>query len=689
PKKESMRKAARTLSGMFHLMEEYPEFIFLSTQPVQMDHVFQEYSELYEKAQTMFQRGQLEPNGVGLVEADGVLSTGEGLIRNFLYGRQVTDRLFPGYRGDTYVLPDSFGYNGNLPQIMAGCGVKYFITSKLSWNDTNRFPYDTFLWKGIDGTEVKAHMLPGGYNGTNHPKDVIQMWNRVLHKDVQCSLLRTVGEGDGGGGTRREDIEFLRRMKDYQGCPKSSWTTVSKAMENVFLEASDLPVYEGEMYFELHRGTYTSQAQMKQGYRRTTALLHQAEYLLSRAWAKRLLPQKRVEEVSSLLHELWKETVVNQFHDILPGSCVGVEYEEVNAFYAEAEKSITSLIQELAPEGEKELNLSPFKGNGIAPYSTVVIPSSGDRERLSLSITSGGTISSVLYKGRELAAGEWNTLRIGEDVPFAWDAWDLEKDSLDHLSVVSVPYDDIVRQGRIGENSTIRQKIVVDQKANRIDFITDIDWHEDHKVLRVEFPTTVSSEDAVFDIPFAFVRRSTHNNTSFETAQFESPAHKFVLLRDEEVSVSLMSDSKYGYSAKGGLLGMTILKSAKAPDKNADMGQHHFVYSVFVGDGSLEDTIAEAENLNQPHLFVSEDFHPLVRVSEGLAVETVKMAESGKAVVFRVRETLGCSRSGRLEFDSALDEGSLLETDMLEENAHEASFLFHPFQIRTYRITRR
>lgn len=174
----------------------------------------------------------------------------------------------------------------------------------------------------------------------------------------------------------------------------------------------------------------------------------------------------------------------------------------------------------------------------------------------------------MTYKGRQLSRGAWNGLRIGEG--------DLEKDSLEHLKEAVVPYDGLLRQGSIGEHSTIAQKIIVNEKYDRIDFVTDIDWHEDHKVLRVEFPTTVSAENEIFDIPFGYVSRSTHNYISYETAQFESPAQKFVMVRDEGVSVALMSDSKYGYSAKDCCLGMTILKSAKAPDANADMGTPSF-----------------------------------------------------------------------------------------------------------------
>ena len=688
PKRETLRKAERTLSGMLHLMEEYPEFVFLSTQPVQMEHVFEKHPALKERAERMFRRGQLEPNGVGLVEADGVLSYGEGLIRNFLYGRQVTDRLFPGYRGDTYVLPDSFGYNGNLPQIMAGCGVRYFITSKLSWNDTTRFPYDLFTWRGIDGTEIKAHMIPGGYNGRCRPKEQIRMWNNVLHKDVQSSLLRTIGEGDGGGGTMREDVELVRRTGDFQGCPRAQWSTVSKAMERIFAESGDLPVYDGEMYFELHRGTYTSQALMKQGYRRTMALLHNAEYLMCHAWAKRTVSDSRLSEISDVVKDIWKKTVVNQFHDILPGSCVGVEYKEVNDFYAQASEKLDAIIGELAPSGDKELNLTPFACGGIAPYSTGR-PSGGDISDIwSVRIDEDGTIVSAVYRGIELVDGIWNTLMTGDDLPLQWDAWDLERDSLEHLRQTRVPYGGLVRKGRIGKSSSISQKVVIHKDSARIDFITDIDWHENHKVLRAEFPTTVRAESAVFDIPFGFVSRSTKDNSPAENAQFESPAHKFVLLGDRRVSVALMSDSKYGYSAKAGRLGITLLRSAKAPDPEADMGHHHFVYSVFVSDDDLGATIAAAENLNNPHLHVADEFTPLVSVGDGLAVETVKMAESGDAVVFRVREVLGCSCNGSIALDGCLDRNTLAETDMLEENVGKPSFSFHPFEIKTYRVGR-
>jgi len=228
------------------LMEEFPEFKFLCTQPVQMERTFQDHPDLYEKAKKAYVRGQFDPNGVALIESDNMLSSGEGLIRAFLYGRQVTGKFFPGYEGDSYVVSDSFGYNGNLPQIMAGCGVKYFVTSKFGWNDTNRFPFDTFHWKGIDGSVVKAHMIQLSYNGQIKPSYIVESWNHVQHKDVQRELLMTIGEGDGGGGTNREDIEIARRITNLQGCPKTEWRTVSEAIKRVFASSRNIPTYTGE-----------------------------------------------------------------------------------------------------------------------------------------------------------------------------------------------------------------------------------------------------------------------------------------------------------------------------------------------------------------------------------------------------------------------------------------------------------
>lgn len=696
PKEETFRKSVRTISGMLTLMEEFPEFKFLCTQPVQMERTFQNHPDLYEKAKKAYERGQFDPNGVALIESDNMLSSGEGLIRGFLYGRQVTGELFPDYEGDSYVVPDSFGYNGNLPQIMAGCGVAYFITSKLGWNDTNRFPFDTFHWKGIDGSVVKAHMIQLSYNGQAKPSYIVESWDHVQHKDVQRELLMTIGEGDGGGGTSREDIETARRITNLQGCPRTEWRTVSEAMKRIFTSSRNIPTFTGEQYFELHRGTYTTQAKMKQYYRRMTAALHNTEYLIAASWASHRLSDMRKEELSDEVKAMWKETVINQFHDILPGSSVGCVYEETNAFYQNALARLADIMQELSTKEEgKMMNLTPFPASGIAPYSAGTCPSpvpdmDGKPAWGSVLVSDDGTISSVSIAGRELVAeGGWNALMLGEDVPLCWDAWDIEKDSMDLLQAVSVPMDkNYIRKGRIGKSSTITQQIVIHQEEAIIDFNTEIDWHEDHQLLRAQFPVALEASHAIYDIPFGYVERSTRSNTTIERAQFESPAQKFVSISDQKLTVALMSDSKYGYSAKDGVLSISLLRSPKAPDPNADMGRHHFHYSIVITDKGIGDIIEKAERLNNPLLPLSIPEKALVSVSSGLSFEMAKISEDRSGIIFRVREYLGIGGVGKLTLSGTLDASTLIQTNMIEKPLAKGSMYFRPFEVKTFYVKR-
>lgn len=700
PIRETYRKAVRTLSGTLALMNEYPEMRFLFTQPEQLEKAFSIRPELKDSVLKAYERGQFEPNGVGLVEADGMLSTGEGQIRNLLYGRELTSRLFPGYRGDTYILPDSFGYNGNLPQILKGCDVEYFVTSKIGWNDTTRFPYDIFSWKGIDGTEIKTAMIQGGYEGTNSPVQIKAMWGKIQHKDVQSMLFRTVGEGDGGGGVRRSDLELIKRLGDTQGCPKTYWSTTSDAMKEVFSSSLNLPVYDGELYFELHRGTYTTQARMKKGYRRVTTLLHNVDYLVSSAWAERRINDDEIESILKEVKSIWWKTVVYQFHDILPGSCVGCVYEETNAFYEKAEKRLKEIEKMLLDDGNKGtfINLTPFSQNGIAPYSTGKISDNekvlSDGSRIntawgSVDFDKSGAISSVVSHDRELVGpGMWNTLYFGEDVPLNWDAWDVEKDSLDSLEPNPLEFSMAERKGRIGENSFISQKVIVYKNKERIDFETEVDWHERHKILRAEFPVSIRAKEAVFDIPFGYIKRSTTYNNPAERAQFESPALKYAALSDGDVCCALMSDSKYGFSAKEGVLSISLLRSPVAPDSNADMGKHSFTYSIYFGAEDLRAVMAEAEVLNNP-LIPSGEISPLIRLSgDHFSLETVKISEDGESICFRVVENMGYYGNVGFDFSHYLDESSLKETNMLEEEKGNTTLSFHPFEIKTYTIKR-
>jgi alpha-mannosidase len=252
PLAETWRKCARTFSSMLNLMEQYPELLFIQSQPCQTEVMRDEYPDIYRRMQQMVAAGRWEPNGGMWVEPDCNVPSGESFVRQLLVGQHATREFF-GYTSDTLWLPDVFGYSAALPQILRGCDVQFFCTTKINWNDTTRFPYDTFIWKGIDGTSVIAH-----YNAIHcwpDPATLIQQWNWVQHKDIQDRRLCSFGFGDGGGGPMAEMAEVARRVHDLEGCPRAEYTTVSRFMQGIRDELTDLPTWNGELYLELHRGT--------------------------------------------------------------------------------------------------------------------------------------------------------------------------------------------------------------------------------------------------------------------------------------------------------------------------------------------------------------------------------------------------------------------------------------------------
>ncbi|MDR0442101.1 MAG: glycosyl hydrolase-related protein [Treponema sp.] len=348
PVNETKRKLARTFINMTRFAKEYPEFIFIQSQPCQLEIVKNEYPDVFTAVKDAYKNGNWEPNGGMWVEADCNIPSGESLIRQFLVGKKVNRELL-NYEADTLWLPDVFGYAAALPQIMKGCRIKYFVTSKINWNDTTRFPYETFIWRGIDGTGIKTHFLstfgPGqGYNGKAVPEELAGIWNSVQHKEVQSACVKPIGEGDGGGGTMRADLEMARRLGDLEGSPRSAWKTVSSALDEIF-SGGIFPEWRGELYLELHRGTYTSQSRTKRNNRLLEFALRNAEFLCAFA------ALKGAEYPHEALLDCWKGTLTNQFHDIIPGSSIAKVYLHAEA---ESQKMLASLAQ-MSEEAKKSL----------------------------------------------------------------------------------------------------------------------------------------------------------------------------------------------------------------------------------------------------------------------------------------------------------------------------------------------
>ena len=715
PISETIRKAARTALNMVNFINEDSDFIFMSSQIAQMEAIQEEYPNVFEAVQQAFKKGQWEPNGVCYIEPDCMLSSGESLIRQNLIGRRTTAKLFDGYEGDTFYLPDSFGYTAALPQILVGCRVKYFVTSKLSWNDTNHFPYDLFLWESLDGTRICSHMIQGAYEGKNDPLNVYTAYESIQHKDLQHALFRPVGEGDGGGGTRRSDLEFIKRQADLQGLPKNRWTSLSLAMQEIFKEPDQLPVYKGELYLELHRGTYTSQAKLKQANRKLEGLLSSYEYLSSLLFAQ----GEDVSLYTECLHSVWKKVLVNQFHDILPGSSVQIVNAQALASYQEAEDTLKQVFSSL--EGPYLLNCNGYdvclddqrilkaltsvertedsqinqvmtRGCLSTDWANIELNERG--QIISLTLNKNG--QELVEKGRCL-----NQITLGEDYPVFWDAWDIDADSLTKQKpVVPDSLTDVAEDAyryyitttcKLGKSSSLTQVMQIYKHQSKIIFDTSVDWQETHQLLRVEFPTTLRSDKALYDVPFGYIERATHTNTSFEQARFEVPAHRFAALREGGHILSLASDSKYGYHVQNSTLSLSLLRSPVAPDPEADKGLHHFCYALLFSDAGMLPIQSYAALLNKPPISVDKVYKPLLTVEpKSVIVETVKVSEDGSCLVVRIRETQNEHAEAVICYSEYLDVATLKLANMLEEPIEtDALFAFKPFEVKTYRIERR
>jgi alpha-mannosidase len=363
---ETERKVARTFMNMTALSQEYPDFVFIQSQPCQLEIVKNEYPGVFAAVQDAYRRGNWEPNGGMWVEADCNISGGESLVRQFLVGK-ATNRELLGADSDTLWLPDVFGYAAALPQILSGCGIRYFVTSKINWNDTTRFPYDTFIWRGIDGTGIKTHYIASrteGYNGKAGPGSLAEIWNEIQHKEIQSGVIKSIGEGDGGGGTTRGDLEMARRLKDLEGAPKAAWRTVSSALDRIFEGDVSWPEWRGELYLELHRGTYTTQARTKRYNRRLEFALRSAELLASVDALENAAPYPRQALLAN-----WKLLLTNQFHDIIPGSSIRRVYVEAEETYRKISASLDGITG--AIRGKIAKKLAARCGGGVTVFNSL------------------------------------------------------------------------------------------------------------------------------------------------------------------------------------------------------------------------------------------------------------------------------------------------------------------------------
>lgn len=783
PLEETRRKIRHTVANVLTLMERYPDFHFTASSAQLYAYVQQDDPELFERVRARVKEGRWEPIGGMWLEPDCNLPSGESLGRHLLYGQQYFEREF-GIRSTVAWLPDTFGLAGSLPQILAGGGLTSFFTQKLSWNDTNQFPHDLWLWEGIDGTRVLAHSFDnpvGGYNGQITPDALTATWRNFRGKSRHSESLYAFGMGNGGRGPTSEMLERLQLLNGYPALPKVRQATVEEFFSGI--RSDDLPVWSGELYFEFHRGTYTTQSRIKRLNRMAEHRLQEAETASTMAsLAGKDYPRQELDHS-------WTTLLRNQFHDILPGSSIRQVNEQADSELKEVvEKAIDIRDRALACLGTiapaksdtKATSVRVFNARGFdRPLSGIIprpipnndfrlttadghevswqltsvgdvlihdpnltVPGTGyvdldvaaeasseiapvvstagltiENEHLRVSISEDGSITSLFDKrtARETLTGPGNQLRIYHDLPAAWEAWNLTDTThipgepvseIESLAVIeSGPLRVVIEVHLRYGASTIRQRYQLVAGSARLDIRTEIDWNERRKLLRALFPVAVRSPLATFETSFGAVQRPTYRNTTWDTARFEVPAHRWADLSEPGYGVSLLNDGRYGHSAFENTLGISLLRSPLEPDPLADLGQHEFTYSVFphLGEWHTGETLAEAINLNSPLIGTTIDGISTVPTKEsnrlfeidGLTLAAVKQAEdTTDDVVLRLYDPFGRHGSARIKPYFAVNRAvlaNLLEDELerLDPDSDGSIHLnYRPFQILTLKLTR-
>lgn len=726
PLAETRRKTARTFASQIDLIQRYPGYVFGASQAQLYQFVKEDYPGLYAQVKAAVTAGHWEVQGAMWVEADCNLPSGESLVRQVVLGKRWFKQEFNVELKNLW-LPDVFGYSGQLPQILSKAGVPYFLTQKLSWNKVNAFPHNTFVWKGLDDSEVLAHFPPeNDYNARCRPGALIKAQERHQERGVIDEAVSLFGIGDGGGGPKEEFLERALRMADLNGCPPYRFGQAQPVLERMDAHRAEFGVWQGELYFECHRGTYTTQAGIKRSNRRAEEALAVAEQTQA-AWNRHDYP-------TGELDGMWKTLLTNQFHDIIPGSSIRRVYEEAVPQNDELAGRARSLAQEaITGAGQTDVTCCTFYNPSASGFDDLVtlpagwtgatsagqsvavqacgteflariqvpghrslvlqrssrtaveaVPASGlelanDLVRYRFSTDGRLTSAVLLADGQELLSAPANDLALFEDRPHNWDAWDIDEQvrlsPRGGLVVTTIQlsrgpaFSEITLTGTVG-GSRVDQTIRLRPGSARLDFITKIDWQERHKLLRVHFPTNLVADGFTGEVQYGHVVRPTHRNTTWDSARYEVCCHRWADLSERTRGVALLNDAKYGYDCRGGILGLSLLRAPTEPDPIADIGIHRFTYAFLPHQGDLFEAPAvraEATMLNAGVLLVPEvaapDLSLPVQVEgDGLELAVLKAAEDGLGLIVRVIENRGARARGRLVAPGR----RLVPTDLME-----------------------
>lgn len=743
PFEETCHKSVRTYANQLALMEEYPEYRFLLCEPALVETLKERDPELWQRTRQAATRGQILPEGAFYVECDTNMPSGESLIRQLQWGKTwFKDNL--GTDSQVAWQPDTFGFSGALPQILLKMDVPYFATQKLLRADpeAERFPYQHFLWEGIDGSTVLAL----SFFKENAPIDPLSLQERWENDRTQLTDIDTMlypfGYGDGGGGPTRDFLEMARRLTDLEGVPRTQYGGLREYFERI---DSQHPAnrWVGELYLPWHRGTYSAQRRQKALMRRLEFALHDAELFLS------MLPAGERAPFRNPVKDAWASLLLSQFHDLLGGVGICRVHEETCEALTRHLQTLRSLNCDLArkvfavepgPDGTfTACNTLPFPRrewlrlpDGTWRYAS--LPASGaitlseeeiqpgdarafangelivlENAFLRLQVDRAGRIVSLLDLENQadlLQAGQvMNDWRLYQNVEPVYDAWELSRDwkrcevkgaiQTEVALTRNTPVCCEVTVQRSWGNSHATQVIRLMASSRRVDFETTVDWQERHRMLKTHFESNVLAENAREEIQFGFIARPAHASNAYAADRYEHCHHRYVALCEENRGFAILNDGNYGCSTARGEIALTLLRAPLVPDDTCDRGIHHFTYALYPFASSFpESGVTEAGYaLNCRPLLLEGKCRPqsgITCTSPSIIAETIKPADDGQGLIVRLYESKHMLSRGELKLPFEAD---IYECDMAEREqgmplgkGKSLTLTLRPFEIKTLRI---
>jgi alpha-mannosidase len=635
PVRETIRKCARTWSNVLELLDEHPDLTFSASSAQQYQWMKDHYPQVWERIKAAVAEGRFIPVGGMWVESDTNMPGSEAMARQFVAGQRFF-REELGVHCPEVWLPDSFGYSGALPQLARAAGTRWFLTQKLSWNETNVMPHHSFTWEGIDGSRIFTHFPPvDSYVSDLAAADLDKAERQYSEAGHGTRSLIPFGYGDGGGGPTREMVARAERQADLEGSPRVELGHPRAFFAAAQAELDQPATWTGEMYLETHRGTYTSQVRTKQGNRRCEHALHAAEL-----WAATAAVRAGAAYPYERLERAWQTVLLQQFHDILPGSSIAWVHREAEAEYARVLGELAEIgeaaLARLVGEGALRLvaNASPVAIEGAAPMAvtragthdavaTTVRVRDGDQVLdnglLRVVVDPRGLVTSIrdLVAEREVVPAGADALlfQVHRDRPTMYEAWDIDPayrrtvEDLARAERIEPIEPGAVRITHRHRDSTVSATLTLRPGARALDVTVDVDWRESRQLLKLAFPVDVKADQSASETQFGHVMRPTHVNTTWDEARFETVAHRWVHVGEPGYGTALVNDSTYGYDirrtwsdddrAAGTTIRASVIHGPRFPDPECDTGEHTVRFRLVPG-ASVDDALREAWQINLP-----------------------------------------------------------------------------------------